>query len=203
MKVKKVPAPTEEIKNILRERNGIIYSADLDRHGIPREYLRILMEKGEIQRSSRGVYTTPAAWGDEMADLQVRYKSVIFSHETALYLLGLTDRTPMTFSVTVPSGYNASSLKQNQLKVFFIQSSLLSIGLISHPSPAGNMIKTYNMERTICDIIRNRNRMDIQLVNSALKAYINRKDKNILLLTEFAEILGIQKKIREYIEILL
>ena len=149
-------------------------------------------------------YTVPAgSWGDEMAEIQLRYKSVIYSHETALYLLGLTDRTPLSFSVTVPSGYNATLIKRNGTKIYYIQSGLLQSGQILLQSPGGNAVRSYNLERTICDIIRNRNRMDIQMVNEALKAYIARKDKNIPLLTEYASTLGIQKKIREYIEVLL
>lgn len=203
MKVSRSDSPIEILRKTLRDQNGILYSADLDQLGVARVYLKKLMEQGEVYRVSRGVYSKPESWEDEMMSLQVRYKSAILSHETALYLLGLIDRTPIKYTVTVPSGYNASLLKQNQIKVFFIQSSLHSLGMISHLSPAGNHIQTYNMERTICDIIRNRNRIDIQLVNGALKAYIKKIDKNLPLLNEYAERLSIQKKIREYIEVLL
>lgn len=60
---------------------------------------------------SRGQYATVDALVDEMANFQARYKAAIFSHETALYLHELTDRSPLYYSVTLPSGYNATGLK--------------------------------------------------------------------------------------------
>src|SRR5512138_273094 len=102
-----------------------------------------------------------------MALFQTRYQQAIFSHETALYLWELTDRTPLFYSVTVPSGYNATSLKAGGAKVYFIKPDVYSLGLATLTSPHGNDIKTYNLERTICDVVRSRNQMDVQFVNEA------------------------------------
>jgi hypothetical protein len=52
---------------------------------------KLLGKNGEIQRISRGVYSANNYMTDEMASIQARYKGAIFSHETALYLLGLTE----------------------------------------------------------------------------------------------------------------
>jgi hypothetical protein len=70
-------------------------------------------------------------------------------------------------------------------------------------SPHGNDIRTYDLERTVCDVVRSRNQMDVQFVNEALKRYVARKDKNIDLLYNYAVQFKIQKIIRAYIEVLL
>ena len=70
-------------------------------------------------------------------------------------------------------------------------------------SPNGNAIKTFNLERTICDVLRNRNQMDVQFVNVTLKKYVVHKDRNIDRLYKYATQFRIQKIIREYIEVLL
>jgi predicted transcriptional regulator of viral defense system len=103
----------ERIRAIAKEQNGLLLASDLLKHGIPRTYLSILEKKGEVQRISRGVYLATGYMVDEMVGIQARYKVAIFSHETALYLLGLSDRTPLFYSVTVPAGYNATSLKRS------------------------------------------------------------------------------------------
>jgi hypothetical protein len=61
----------------------------------------------------------------------------------------------------------------------------------------------YDVERTICDVIRNRNQMDVTIVIDAVKNYVKRKDKNIPKLMEYAKILKVDKILRKYLEVLL
>jgi predicted transcriptional regulator of viral defense system len=192
-----------QIRKIIEDQNGVLLTSNLTSLDIPRTYLTILEEKGEIMRESRGVYTTPDAISDDMLALQSRYQTAIFSHETALYLHDLTDRSPLVYSVTVPSGYNASALKENGAKVYFIKRELHELGLTTKSSSHGNAVQTYDLERTICDILRSRKQMDIQLVNEALKRYVKRNDKQLNILYRYAELLRIQRIAREYLEILL
>jgi predicted transcriptional regulator of viral defense system len=195
--------PIEIIRNILKDQNGILLTSDLIKYGIPRTYLSILEKNSEIQRISRGVYSAANYIVDEMVSIQARYKGAIFSHETALYLLELTDRTPLFYSVTVPAVYNATPLKASGAKVYFVNRGLYLLGSITMKSPHGNDIKTFNLERTICDVLRSRNQMDVQFVNEALKKYVIHKDRNIDQLYNYAKQFRIQKIVREYIEVLL
>jgi predicted transcriptional regulator of viral defense system len=116
---------------------------------------------------------------DEMASMQARYKGAIFSHETALYLLGLTDRTPLYYYMTVPAAYNATSLKASGAKVYFVKRSLYLLRVITIKSSHGNDIKTFNLERIIYDVLRSRNKLDVQFVIKALIKYVAHKDRNI------------------------
>ena len=195
--------PLERIREILQEQNGTLRTADLAKRGIPRTYLSILEQNGEIERVSRGVYAATGSLTDEMAALQARFQRAVFSHETALYLWDLTDRSPLFFSVTVPTGYNPSSLKEQVVKVYFIKRELYPLGLATMESPQGNEIRVYDLERTICDVVRSRNQMDIQFVNEALKRYANKPERNLDLLYRYAKQFGIEKILRDYIEVLL
>lgn len=203
MVVKDKAGPLERIRSLIRDQNGLLFTSDLVNYDIPRTYLSILEKKGEVQRISRGVYFTPGDMMDEMAGLQARYKAAIFSHETAAYLLDLSDRTPLFYSVTVPTGYNGTSLRANGAKVFYIKRKLYPLGGITVKSPHGNNIQAFNFERTICDLLRSRNRVDIQLVNDALKRYVQKKERDLDLLYNYARQFRIQKIVREYIEVLL
>ena len=195
--------PIEIIRHRLKDQNGILLTSDLATLGIPRTYLSILEKNGEVRRVSRGIYSAANYMVDEMAALQSRYRRAIYSHETALYLLNLTDRTPLFYSLTVPAGYNATSLKVSGAKVYFVNHSLWLLGLITMKSPHGNDIKTFNLERTICDVVRSRNQMDVQFVNEALKKYVSHRGRNIDRLYDYATQFRVQKIIREYIEVLL
>jgi predicted transcriptional regulator of viral defense system len=203
MAVKSKANPIEVIRNILEDQNGILSTSDLLKRGIPRTYLSILERKGEIERISRGVYSVSGNIMDEMVGIQARYKGAIFSHETAAYLLGLTDRTPLFYSVTVPAGYNATSLKAGGARVYFVNRGLYPLGSVTVKSPHGNDVKTFNLERTICDLLRNRNQIDVQQIIASVKRYVVKEDRNLDLLYTYAKKFGIQKIIREYIEVLL
>ena len=203
MVVKSERNPLERIRAIAKERNGLLLTSDLLKYGIPRTYLSILEKKGKFQRISRGVYSATGYMVDEMVVIQARYKGALFSHETAAYLLDLTDRTPLFYSVTVPAGYNAASLKAKGVKVYFVNRELYRLGSITLKSPHGNDIKTLNLERTVCDVLRSRNQLDIQKVNEVLKRYVKKKEKDLDLLYNYAGQFRIQKIVREYIEVLL
>jgi predicted transcriptional regulator of viral defense system len=203
MVVKSKMNSSEKIRDILKDQNGILLTSDLLKYGIPRIYLSVLEKNGEIQRISRGVYATAGYMFDEMAGIQARYRGTIFSHETAAYLLDLTDRTPLFYSVTVPAGYNATSLKASGVKVYFVNRELYRLGSITLKSPHGNDIKTLNLERTVCDVLRSRNQVDIQQINEVLKRYVKKKEKDLDLLYNYAMQFRIQKIVREYIEVLL
>jgi len=203
MSVKDDNTPLATIRDILRRQHGFLSTADLEQFGIPRAYLSILEKRGEIQRVSRGQYATVDALVDEMAAFQARYKAAIFSHETALYLHELTDRSPLYYSVTLPSGYNATGLKAGETKVYFVNRKLFSLGLATVKSSHGNDLRAFGLERTICDILRSRNQIDIQFLGEALKRYVQRKDRDIDLLFQYARQFRIEKIIRTYIEVLL
>jgi predicted transcriptional regulator of viral defense system len=203
MIVKSKASPIEKIRALVEEKRGLLLTSDLQEYGIPRTYLSILEKGGELQRISRGIYSATGYIHDEMFATQVRYKAALFSHETAAYLLDLSDRTPLFYSVTVPSGYKATSLTAMGMKVYFVNRRLYGLGSILLKSPHGNDIRTFDLERTVCDVLRSRNQMDIQQVNEVLKRYVKKKEKDLDLLYQYAGQFGIQKIVREYIEVLL
>jgi len=194
------------IHTLFREKPGLLRTADFESRGIPRTYLSRLEKDGRLERIAWGVYSATATAPllvDEMYVLQLNHNQSVFSHETALYLHGLSDRNPLNYSVTLPSGYHSQKLKTLGCKVFFVKPALLRLGYASINSPQGNPLQLYDLERTLCDIIRSRSRIDSQIFTDAVKGYVKRKDKNLPRLTEYAVQFGISKLVRQYIEVLL
>jgi predicted transcriptional regulator of viral defense system len=203
MNVKYKPSPSGKIRKIMEDRRGILLTSDLAKSDIARTYLAILERDGEIERVSRGVYLAADSIEDEWFSFQARYKSSIYSHETALYLHDLTDRTPLFYSVSVPVGYHSSALNESGNKIFYVKRDWFDLGVIVMSSPHGNPIRTTNLERTICDVVRSRNQVETQFVSAALRRYVSKKERNIDLLYQYAKQFRIQKIIRQYIEVLL
>jgi predicted transcriptional regulator of viral defense system len=194
---------TEKLKAMLIENNGVLLTKEASSAGIPNTYLTEFVRQGKLERTNYGVYVTPDAFEDTMYILQKRRGKIIFSHDTALFLHDLTDRDPLSYSVTVPTGYNTKSLCENGLKVFSVKKELYELGVTVAKSPHGREVRTYNMERTICDLARSRNQMDIGIITEALKRYVRRKEKNLPLLMQYSESFQVTKQVRSYMEVLL
>ena len=128
---------------------------------------------------------------------------MIYSHETALYLHGLSDRDPIQHTVTLSTGYNTSQIKQNDLRTYSIKPSLFELGKMVMKSPFGNGVILFDKERMVCDIIRSRSRIDKQVFNDGLKRYLNDTSKDLNKLLTYAKKMGIETVLRDYMEILL
>lgn len=193
----------ERIKTILNKNEGYITTKELTNNNIPKVYLTKMVRNNELTRSSRGHYVSNNIIADEFYIMVNKSKNAIYSHNTALYFHNLSDRTPLRHDITVPSGYNGILQKESTVSLNYIKRELLELGLTTLTSPFGKTIKVYDIERTICDIIKNKNKMDKEIFSKALKNYSNLKVKDLSKLVKYAEKLGIKKKVMEYMEVLL
>lgn len=203
IKVVDVMSFKENLEKLFKSSSGILTTKNVEDSGIPRQYLWILKNENKIQMIARGIYISNEVFEDEMCLIQLRTNKAIFSHETALYIHNLTDRDPLFYTVTLPSGYNPSRLKNSNIEVHTVKKELFEIGKTTAKTIYGRNIMVYDKERTICDIIRNRKNMDKYILNDALKRYVNSKGKDIFKLTKFAKLFRIQKILDSYLEVLL
>ena len=135
--------------------------------------------------------------------LHLRFEQAVFSHETALFFHDLTDREPMQYAVTLKNGYNPTKLKAEGIQVFTVKPELHEVGLTTGQTPFGHTVPVYDMERTICDLLRSRSSVEMQTFQGALKAYVRRKDKNLRTLMRYAGMFRVEKILRQYLEVLL
>ena len=194
---------TEQIKNFIVANDGMIQTSQVMNIGISKTVFYQYVKDNDMEQISHGVYATKDTWTDAMYLVHLRCKQAVFSHETALFLHDLTDREPIKYEITVKTGYNPSKLKNDGMKVYTVKKELHGEGIIMMQTPFGHLVPAYNMERTICDIIRNRNNTEIQTLQSALKQYVKRKDKNLRLLMQYAVKFHVDKILRQYLEVLL
>lgn len=193
----------EILDKMLDEHGGILLTCDVIRAGISKTYFMEYAKRIGLEQAAMGIYLSTDAWADYFYLLQARYPKVIFSHETALYLLGLAEREPLQFTVTAKAGYHAKSMDGQDIKVYRIKGELLELGVIEAKSPAGHMVRVYNGERTICDLLRSRRNIEIQDLQNALKGYVRKKEKNIPQLMRYAKEFHVEKLLRQYLEVLL
>ena len=182
--------------------NGIITSKSVTEHGIHRGVLSEMVKNGELIQCSRGIYMLADEWEDEFYILQQKYKRGIFSHATALYLLGYSERVPLKFNMTFPTNYNSVSLKQMNVAVTRVNEKNYTLGISTAETPSGNTVQIYDLERSLCDILRGSSE-DIQTVLYAMKKYASSKQRDINKLMRYAKQLRVEPKVRKYMEVLL
>ncbi len=193
----------EQLDQLLAEHKGMLQTSQVVEAGISKPIFYDFVKEKRLQQVSHGVYVSEDTWVDELYILHLRCGQAVFSHETALFFHDLTDREPSPYSVTVKHGYNTSRLKADGIAVYTVKEELVQVGVEKMQTPFGHEVPVYNMERTICDLIRSRSNIEMQTLQDALKRYTRRKDKNLRTLMQYAAMFRVEKVLRQYLEVLL
>ena len=119
-----------------------------------------------------------------------------------MFVKEYSDRTPAQYTMTFPKDYNSPSLKQESINIKRVVPENYSFGVIELQSPCGNPIRVYDLERTLCDILRGSG-SDIQIVGAAMKKYATSREKDIHKLMQYADQLRVKPKVLRYMEVLL
>lgn len=192
-----------KILSIANTNNGYVTTKEVTNNNIPKIYLTELVRDEKLVKVSRGFYMLPDCFEDDYYKIQLSNKNAIFSLETALYLYNYSDRIPVKYYVTVPLNYGGNLLKNKNVQLIYTKKEWLNLGVKEIKSSYGLPIKVYDVDRTICDIIKNKNKVNPEIFSKAMKEYVSSKEKNIIKLYEYAKKLNILDEVRKYIEVML
>ena len=191
------------LDDLVKSGNGYLRTSQVVDAGISKPTLAEYVHRRKMERVAQGIYLAEDAWPDELYLLCLSNSRIVFSHETALMLHGLMEREPKTASVTVKAGYNATHLRRKGLRVYQVKPDAYDLGIVEVPTSFGNIVRAYDMDRTICDILRCKNTMDVQVFQYAMKEYMASAHKNLNHLMEYAKMFRIEAAVRTYTEVLL
>ena len=189
---------TDAIKQIADTNNGMLSTRMIEPLNISRQYLSIMQKNNDIEKIARGIYLTPSAFEDSYFSFQQKYKKVIFSHMNALYFYGMTEEFPYNYTVTVPQNYHVDIVNE-KCNVFYVSDEIYEMGVVEVETPNGNKVRVYDKERSICDIIRSKGRMDSEQVKKAIKQYTQSRDKDIVKLSKYSKKMGLSDKVMEIV----
>lgn len=194
---------SDDILELAKKNDGYITTREVRDANINSTELTRLVKEGKLEKVSRGIYCTPNTFHDDYYKIQSKSSKAIYSHDSALYFHDLSDRIPIVLDITVPFGYNGSLRTLDNTQLHYVKKDVFELGQITIKSPFGMDIKIYDIERTICDIIKSKNKIDIEIFVKALQKYSKSKNKDLNKLMRYAKKLNIEKKVREYMEVLL
>ena len=119
----------ELLNKLTEENNGVLTTKDAVALGVTKPAFQRFVEKNGYERVAHGIYQSPDDWPDDFYVIFRRSERAVFSHGTALYLHNMTDREPLKYAVTVPTGYNPTKLAADDIKVYTVKRSCTVSGL--------------------------------------------------------------------------
>lgn len=193
----------QTIYDEIKKNNNMITTSQVLSLGYSKQTLTNYVKKGLLERCRHGVYILPNTVHDDMYTLMLRSDKIVFSHDTALFLNGLSERTPFMYTATIPSNTALPNSLKGECICFYVKPGLHDIGVIEKQTTFGNIVRCYNIERTICDFLRCRKRCDEETVISAIKNYALYDKKDLNFLSVYAKQFKVAKELKRYLEVLL
>lgn len=193
---------SEKIILKMRENNGVITSNDIKQMGIDKKVIARLLADKQIERTEKGIYILPETIGDEYFN-KTYGKNAIYSHMTALYFHNLCNRVPMIYDITVTKKYYGVLDNDPKVLLHKVDKELLNLGKMKIKSPQGQDIDVYDIERCLCDCLKNKNTIASEYIKEAFNIYFKEMKKDTFKIMKYAKKLRIEKEMHDYLEVLL
>lgn len=192
-------------KQVIIEKGGIAKTSDFVAAGIPAVDVVNLCNTGYLERIRHGYYQL--ADGDTSSEEQLLATLIpkaIICVESALFYYGYSDFAPRKWSIAVPRSMSRTKLDIDALalQTYYVQPEIYELGKTTADFN-GIILSIYDRERTICDCFKYRSRLDNEIFNKALNAYVNDPQKDLKTLSGYAKKLRVHKKVTELMEVLL
>lgn len=196
---------SDKLKLLVESYGGVISSKALEEAGFNRMNIYNLKLEGILNKESHGYYTLAENQPDEYTIIQKRSDKLIYSHATALFLHGLSDKAPLLLDITVPQGDNISRIKKDyqNTRFHYCKKELWDIGIEKVKTPLGYDVSVYDKERCICDIIKDKEYIDVQIFSMALRNYFSDKVCDTKKIIKYSKTFNVEEKVRNYMEVLL
>ena len=191
---------TSAIMDLARAHAGVVTSAMVDQYGLSRGVLKHLVDTGHLVRRARGVYCVPGTPPDFLFDLQVQYARGIYSHTTALMLLGLIDGDPERDAphMTFPAGYNTSGVRDRGVVPHVAKEGMHELGRVRVRTASGCEVWSYNAERALCMAAKAAHAPHDSQVQDAFARYARTSGASADALMRHAVLLRVERRVRPY-----
>ncbi len=189
------------LKELFSRYNYVMTTAELTKSKVYYADIKRLLDAGLIERVRRGYYHWILDNGEsEVVIINRLFPDAVFCMETALFYYKYSDRNPMEWNFSIDK--NISKLRTNVdypfIKAYRVEPELVTLGETEGEIDS-HKVRIYDRDRTICDVLRNMNKMDKEIFNKAVQGYVKDPKKNIPNLMKYAIVLRVQKRVKDMI----
>ena len=195
------PIHTKKLLRLSRKL-GLLRPRDLEPAGIPRVYLKQLVETGELVRTGRGLYVhadTPLTENHSLAEAAKRVPKGVVCLLSALRFHDLTTENPVEVWIAIPRGTRPPKSGVPALRVIQLSGAMMTSGIEQHPIQ-GVIVPVYSVAKTVADCFRFRNRVGVNLAVEALRDAWQNKKTTSDELWRYAKICRVLNVMRPYFD---
>lgn len=190
-----------QIFESMDENSGFLTYQQVLEKELPYKSLLNMVSEEQVVVEEKGLYRLPDTYLDEWFVLQHRFSKGIYSLDTALWLHGLTLTVPFEVSMSFPYGTNTKNIKEGGVRPVILRSNY-ETGIVELERLPGQVVRVYELERTLVECLRPIYHIDIQVVAPAFQAYFKSGAINLSKLFQYAKIFRVEKKLQSYLEVL-
>ena len=185
----------------MKERNTYLSSASVKKQGRTAYYKMLESAKqGELIQVRGGVYANIDQLSGNMIDINAVVPEGILCVWSAWSIHQLTTSMPQAFHIAIKRGRKVSIPSFPRIEVHHYTEDLLKIGVISMIIDGFN-IRLYDVERCVCDAIKFRNKVGMDVCSEIINNYLERPDRNLSKLMDYARRLRVGKILEQYLQV--
>lgn len=187
---------------IFGQHGGQLRMSEALSQGISRYMLYSLLDRGLIERVSRGVYRLadlPPIGNLDLVTVALRFPKAVICLVSALAYHGLTTQIPHEVTIAVPRNSRVPSLDFPPVRTHKFSEPAFYAGIEEHQID-GVSVRIYSPEKTLADCFKFRNKIGMDIVLEALKSYKSSKRSELDTVLKYAKICRVEKAIRPYLE---
>lgn len=195
------PKDVKALRDIFSDYGYVMTTAEMQAEKLYYADIQFMISEGLIEKVKRGYYHWIEDWtGNEVMIINKLFPDAILCMETALFYYKYSDRNPAEWNIAIDKNVSKQRTKIDYpfIKAYRMKSDLLSLGE-ANGEINFTEVRIYDRDRTICDVLRNMNKMDKEIFNKAIQGYVKDPKKNIPNLMQYAKTLRMQKKVKDLI----
>ena len=158
------------------------------------------VRSGELIRLRNGLYATPDSINGSMVDIEAIVPGGVLCLYSAWSHYKLTTHVPNAFYVAISRSRKIILPKFPVIRLVFQRSELLEIGKVKE-NIQGFHIWITDIERSVCDSVKYRNKIGIDVMNEIIDNYLLIPDRNLTKLTEYAKELKVYSTLYQILQI--
>lgn len=181
---------------------GIFRAQDFTGRGFPREYLRRLAQRGEINQVGRGLYSYRTFEGGEhqtLVEVAKRVPGGVVCLLSALAFHGIGTQAPHAVWLALPRGHRLPRVHELLVRLRTFSQASYAAGIEKHALPGGT-VRVYSPAKTVVDCFKFRNKIGIDICIEALADCLRRKRATLPELERHAILCRVDRVIRPYLE---
>ena len=192
----------DQVLSLISAQGGYARAETLRAEGIRSSQLTQLVASGFLVRLKRGLYAlAQEAERSELIDIQKAVPGGVFCLGTALSIHGIGTWEPPEIQLAIRRDSRIALPEYPPIRLFSFSGARFELGIIEQATAAG-IVRVYDREKTVCDLVRFRNSLGLDIAMEALRAYLKGRGRDIPRLLEYAKLLRMEGSIRGYLEAL-